>query len=453
MLQEIGSKLSYWAQRNMPDPFLFSILLTFLTLGLAVLLTETSLLSVLNHWSSAFFSSGILSFGMQMCLILVTGFALATSPPIQFLLKKLSSIPKSTGSATVLISAVSIFTGLINWGLAIVVGALLAREVAIQAYKKGIVMHYPILGAAGYMGLAVWHGGWSGSALLAVSQADHSVAEITGVIALESTLFSGLNLIISLLLLAGIPLLLKALVPTDEEKIISVKDVLAEEHFQDRMVGNEPARREGLAGLLDNSFLITFLIVGMAVAATYSYYLENSKLPLNLNWINFLFLFCGLLFHRSPVAYSKAVSEASSACAGIILQFPFYSGIMGLMKGSGLASLFISGLTSASTGPGSFYCLVFLSASLVNLFVPSGGGQWVIQGPIIMEAAQLLNASYERTLLAFCYGDQWTNLFQPFWALALLGITGLRAAHIMGYCIAIMGVGILFFPLALIFLP
>jgi len=123
------------------------------------------------------------------------------------------------------------------------------------------------------------------------------------------------------------------------------------------------------------------------------------------------------------------------------------------MKGSGLASLFISGLTSASTGPGSFYCLVFLSASLVNLFVPSGGGQWVIQGPIIMEAAQLLNASYERTLLAFCYGDQWTNLFQPFWALALLGITGLRAAHIMGYCIAIMGVGILFFPLALIFLP
>jgi len=155
----------------------------------------------------------------------------------------------------------------------------------------------------------------------------------------------------------------------------------------------------------------------------------------------FTFLTIGIILHKRPIAYVRSISDGIRGTAGIVLQFPFYAGIMGMMKFSGLvvviAGWFIS-ISSATTLP--FF--TYVSAAVVNLFVPSGGGQWAVQGPVLVEAARSLHVPIAKVIMPFAYGDEWTNLFQPFWALPLLGICGVRARDIMGYAMTLMFIGI-----------
>ena len=153
--------------------------------------------------------------------------------------------------------------------------------------------------------------------------------------------------------------------------------------------------------------------------------------------VNFIFLFVGILLYGNIANYVRAVGAAASSTAGIIFQFPFYAGIMGMIKYSGLVAILANGIVAISTET-TFYLWTFLSASVVNLFVPSGGGQWTVQGPVAIASAQMMNANMVKTCLMVAYGNTWTNMFQPFWAIALLGITGLKAKDIMGYSTAIM---------------
>ena len=202
---------------------------------------------------------------------------------------------------------------------------------------------------------------------------------------------------------------------------------------------------DGLATKLENSKTLAFLIgsAGLIMVSLLVQELGWQKF-LNLNNVNLLFLSLGILFHGTPIRYVKAVHAGVQACSGIILQFPLYAGIMSMMKSSGLATMTVNAIV-ATASKSSLPLLTFFSAGILNIFVPSGGGQWAVQGPIMVEVLQQLNGDLSKTILAFCYGDQWTNLLQPFWALALLGITGLRASQIMGYCITVMLVGILAF--------
>ena len=198
MLQKNGEILTRWAQKNMPDPFIFALALSGLTLVLGLTLTSVDLAGMLSHWHFGFWV--FLKFGMQMCLILVTGYALATSGPIHYLIAGVARYPKDTAGAAMMICFVSVVMGYINWGLAIVVGALLAREVAREAWFNGVKMHYPLLGAAGYMGVAVWHGGLSGSAPLKLAEKGHELSDLAGVISVSDTLFSPMNLLVSVCL-------------------------------------------------------------------------------------------------------------------------------------------------------------------------------------------------------------------------------------------------------------
>ncbi|MGD9228978.1 MAG: TIGR00366 family protein, partial [Desulfobacterales bacterium] len=194
------------------------------------------------------------------------------------------------------------------------------------------------------------------------------------------------------------------------------------------------------------------IIVGVMGLIIIVWYFATKGFKLNLNIVNFTFMIVGILLHRTPINYVRAIAEGTRGCAGIILQFPFYAGIMGMMKYSGLIVV-IAGWFVAISNQFTYPLFTFISASLVNIFVPSGGGQWAVQGPVVVEAAKTIGVSYSKTVMALAYGDQWTNLFQPFWALALLGLTGLKARQIMGYCMAVMLIGLVFFILALVFLP
>ncbi|SFN07837.1 short-chain fatty acid transporter [Thermodesulforhabdus norvegica] len=435
MLERMGDSLCRWAQKYMPDPMIFAILLTILTYVMGLIFTDSGPFKMITYWYDGFWT--LLAFGMQMCIILVTGYALATTPALQKVLRALAGVPKTSGGAAALVAFVACVAGLINWGLGLIVGAIFALEVARQGARSNIRLHYPLIVAAGYGGLAIWHMGLSGSAPLLVATENHFLAKEIGIIPVSETLGSAMNLTSIAVMLILVPLVFYLLAPKDASKIEPIRSELCEMPEEKGTVNKEEWT---FADRLENSVLLS-LIIGLAGLVYIIYYFATKGFALNLNIVNFTFLILGILLHRRPIAYVRAVAEGVRGCTGIILQFPFYAGIMGMMKFSGLVTVIANWFVALST-PTTYPVFTFISAGLVNLFVPSGGGQWAVQGPIMVKAAEALNFSIPKTIMALAYGDQWTNLFQPFWALPLLGICGVRARDIMGYCMAVMFIGI-----------
>jgi short-chain fatty acids transporter len=330
----------------------------------------------------------------------------------------------------------------------------MAREVGLRGYEKKLPMHYPLLGAAGYAGLAVWHGGLSGSAPLLVATQGHFLADQIGVLPVTETLFSPLNLVVSVALILVLPGVFGLLSPSAPDEMTPINEVLpnTEQLIRARAHPSDATTEEvTFATRLENSVAISMAagLAGMIVVASH---FVGKGFDLNLDIVNFTFLFLGILLHRTPRNYVRAVSEGVKGCAGIILQFPFYSGIMGMMRFSGLVAV-IAGWFVAISNEHTYPVLAYVSAGIINIFVPSGGGQWAVQGPVLVEAATTLDVSIPKCVMALAYGDQWTNLFQPFWALPLLGLTGLKARQIMGYCVAVMLLGCVPLAVALAFLP
>lgn len=433
MLERIGLRFEGWVRRYMPDPFLLALILTLLTFGLALALTGTPFLKLVEQWFNGTGKDdgfwALLSFAMQMVLIVVTGEAVAASPSVHLGIKRLAAMPKTPASAVAFVSFVSILLGWLHWGFGLISAALLAREVAAQAKARGMKLHYPLLGAAGYTSLLIWHGGTSGSAPLLVNTPGHFLDKEIGLVPLNETIFNPMNFIACGVLLFTVPFILAAMTPKSDEIEITT-ETLAE--MQPVSVEID---RSTLAGRIDASPLTSWLIAGLGATFLILHFRAKGA-DLNHNIINFLFLMTGLLLHRSPVAYMKAVQQSVRGTAGIILQFPFYGGIMGIMKGSGLGHLiadFFAQFATSGTLP--FY--TYLSSVFSKLFIPSGGGEWAVEGPVMLEAAKRLGTSYGKTVMAVAYGNMVGNMFQPFWALPLLGIMGLRARDIMGYCLVV----------------
>ena len=281
----------------------------------------------------------------------------------------------------------------------------------------------------------LWHGGLSGSAPLKVAEEGHFLADTIGVIPVSQTLFGPLNLAVTLSLLVVIPLALWRLMPRDESKMVAYPAVQLDDE-------PEPEERDARAGLL--RVLEETRALNVACASVLGVYLvwffgERGASGWNLDTINLTFLALGLGMHRSPRSYVAAVADGAKGCAGILLQFPFYFGILGLLKSSGLIAQIAEAFVAVS-GPTSFPVLTFLSAGVVNFLVPSGGGQWAVQGPVMMKAVGALGVDPTRAIMAMSYGDAWTNMLQPFWALPLLGIMGLKARDIIGYTAFVLAV-------------
>jgi short-chain fatty acids transporter len=449
VIQRFGAFLARFFRAVTPDPFVLAIGLTVATGLLAWLIQPVSGLDVIIAWHGGFWS--LLRFSMQMCLVLVTGHALASAPIVARLIERLVSVPNSAKSAGALVAFVAILTSLLNWGLGLIVGALIARQMGVRCAQKNIRVHYPLLAAAGYTGLMTWHGGLSGSAPLKVTT-KKDLVELLGTdlaqtiepISTLDTIFSGMNLFVSGGLLILVPLLIYFMMPaSDESQSIS--------EFPDAQSFETPPPEQAtrLSDKIEQSRWTSLLLLVPMFIALCLYYRAQGLAKLNPDIINLSLLFLGMLLHGSPKAYVQAVQRAVSGCAGIILQFPLYAGIMGMMKTTGLASLFAT--SAVGLGSAKAYTVVtFFVAGLINFFVPSGGGQWAVQGPIAVQAAVELQIPLSKVVMAVAYGDQWSNMLQPFWALPLLGITGVRARDIIGYTAAIMVIAGFWFVLGLL---
>ena len=435
MLSRLSARLSDLAQRLVPDPFVIALGLTLLAfaLGLAVMETPDPQLLAAG-WLARVGAPSTLAFTTQMALVLVAGASLARAPRVAALLSTLARWPRGSASAAALTAAVAMSAALLNWGFGLVVGAVLARAIGERARAEGRALDYPLVGAAGYTGMLVWHGGLSGSAPLKVSE----VGPTGGApIPLGETLFAPLNLWLGLALLVVVPWLLARMAGRGREWEPGRLPTPSGETPIDRDDDHE--RRPVLGRLL--------ALAIVALGATALWGRPGAGLAtLDLNTVILLLLLGGLLLFGTPRRYARAFSASAGEAGGILLQFPFYFGILGLLEASGLVEL-LAGQSAAlarglaALGPSlqwSFDMVTFLSAGLVNLFVPSGGGQWAVQGTIVAQACNELALPLPRAVLALSYGDEWTNMLQPFWALALLGITGLKARDILGDTLVVM---------------
>jgi short-chain fatty acids transporter len=418
--------------KYLPDPFLFAVILTFVVFILGVIMTGQGPLDMVLHWSGGFWN--LLAFSMQMVLVLVTGNAMAQAPVFKKLLKSIALAARTPARAIMITTFVATVASFVNWGFGLVIGALLAKEMARQVEK----VDYRLLIASAYSGFVVWHGGLAGSIPLKVATevglAEATAGAVTEAIPTSETIFSPMNLTIFFVILVVMPFITKAMHP-EEDKRILVDPKLLEEEIEREASTATPADR------MENSKILWGLTVVMGFTFIIHYFITNG-FNLGLDLVNFIFMFVGILLHGTLRRYINAVIEAVKGAGGIILQFPFYAGIMGMMVGANadgvsLAGVISNGFVNMSTAT-TFPLFTFLSAGIVNFFVPSGGGQWAVQAPIMMPAGQALGVPAAKTAMAIAWGDAWTNMIQPFWALPALGIAGLGAKDIMGYCIIIL---------------
>lgn len=442
-------------QRFLPDAFVFCIILTIVVFIAAMPVAGMNPIEVANAWGSGVW--GLLAFSMQMALVLVLGSALANAPAIKKLIVKLAGVPKKPVGAVAFVTVISAICCFINWGFGLIIGALLAKEVA----KKIKGLDYRLIIAAAYSGFVIWHAGISGSiplgltALNADGVVDNTAGAVTEIVPTSQTIFSAWNLIMVAVVVIVVAFVNAKMHP-DPKDVVSIDPKLLEDAPDNTEV---KARKDQTpAEKLENSMVLSYIIV--VIGAIYLiYYFVNAGSILNalsLNIVNLIFLILGIAFHKTPISYVRAITESAESAGGIILQFPFYAGIQGMMvtagsNGVSLASAISTAFVSIST-PRTFPVLCYLAAGIVNFFVPSGGGQWAVQGPIMMPAGLELGVTPAVTAMGIAWGDAWTNMLQPFWALPALGIAGLGARDIMGYCAIVLIVSGIVTALGFLFL-
>ena len=394
------------------------------------------------------------SFALQICLVLATGHALAAASPVARALQRLARLPKGEPSAAALTALVAMLSSWLNWGFGLVVGALFAREVYRVARDRGERWNYPLFGAAGFVGLMVWHGGLSGSAPLAVAQPTHDFAAIYGVVPTAKTLFAPLNLALNGALLLAVPLLFAALARAGAQRSLP-RQIWA---VPGDVVSGSAEAPATPAERLDHSRVIAGAIVLLAGGSVASLIAQKGFAgAISLPSMIVLFLALGVLAHGSAARYGRAFGEAGSELSAILLQFPFYYGILGVLTESGVGRELALGVTGCARGLAdlglpvatAYSWLTFGAACVLNMFVPSGGGQWAIQGGIAGESAVALGLDPTRAVMLVAYGDEASNMVQPFWALGMLAITGLKVSEILAYSGLVMVLAMPVFLLAL----
>jgi len=422
VLNRLSSFFDRLMQKYLPDPFLVTLGLTAVVFLLGVVSTSSGPMAMVRFWGDGFWN--IIVFTIQIVMTLLGGYVVGVSPPVLSLLRSVASRVRTPNQAVVVCTLVACFASLLNWSLGLVVGAFICREI-----KKVLVrVNYRLLVASAYSGFILWHAGLSGSIPLVISTPGNFSEDAIGrVIPVSETLFSTFNITAVIILLITLPIM-NCLMMGDGKSGKKEKSIKLEE--------DKPSRKFKASTPSEKLELSPWVSLCISFFGFFYIFLlfKDGEFSLNLNNLNFIFLFLGILLHGTPRSFIQAVVSGAGRVGPILIQYPFYAGIMSMMKDSGLA-VQMSHLFVAVSNQDTFYLFTFYSAGLVNFFVPSGGGQWAVQAPVVIPAAQHFGVEVSRAAMAVAWGDAWTNLAQPFWALPLLAIAGLRVRDIMGYTV------------------
>lgn len=456
-IERVGLRLADFVENWMPSPFLFAIILTYIVYVAALVVEGAGAGEAIGFWYDGFWN--FLAFAMQMTLILMTGFVIAYHPRVNGVLRRLARLPSNGRQAVLLVGVVAMVLAWIHWGLSLILGAIFAREMGRIAHENGIQVHYPLLCVAGYMGLGLtWHWGLSASAPLLINTPGNDFIEagvIDSIVPASATIFSSYALTLTVLAIVYAALVLYVLSPS-AENARGIDAYLTEAELVETATdGGEEAAVESKpvpAERIDNSRLLGGVIALTGVGVVLYSLTTDGLDAWNLNLVNFAFLMVGLAIYTRPQLYREHFGEAARAAAGIILLFPFFAGIEGIMASSGLATTIAESLLAISTVE-TFPIIAWLTAGVVNMFVPSGGGEWIVLGPSLIEAANQLGVPIGKATIAYAVGDAHTNLFNPFWAIPLLAITRIRAREMFGYAIAMLIALVPFLAIVLYVVP
>lgn len=424
MLWKLSKKFKFAADRIIPDSFVFCIILTLIVFILGLVLTGTSPLDMVNSWYSGLWS--MIAFAFQMSFMVICCGAAARSPQIEKLLMKVAKLPKSSGAAMALLLIFGLLSSLINWAFSLILTPILAMQ--LSKHVKGL--HFPLMIAAGYSTMILgqcWCPSASAYALLATE--GHFMQDSLGVLSQNLTTYNPVNTVL-FFILAIVTILVGVLTKPPKEEI-----VMYEGDITNEIAVSETAKASNKTPadkMNNNRFLM--IIIGLAglVVIGYSIATKGVIKSLNFNFIIFLFLTLNTFLYNTPKKFVTAFKDSMKPATQVMMQFPFYGGIMGMMSGSGLTGVMANGLIQIAT-PKTMPFFSYLSASIVNLFVPSQGGQWIIQGPILTEAAQSVNAHMPTIINAFVYGDEATNLIQPLYIIPALSLVGMKLKNVWGF--------------------
>jgi short-chain fatty acids transporter len=413
------------AERFLPDAFLFAVVLTLITFVLAAVFVTPDILELIGAWYRGLWN--ILTFALQMALILLTGYVVAQSPLVSRFLDWLASKPRNQGQALALTVVISSIASLINWGFGLVVAAIMARFIGRRMEN----IDYPILVSAGYAGFIVWASGLSSSIALAVStpgsSANITEQETGQVLGFGQTILPWWNILPAILIVVLLVPLYWWMMPKRPEQMRKVDRELLEQEEEE---GYEAEERDTPAGKLERFWPLN-LVIAASIFVYFATSIAAGTFAFDFNAVIALFLAVGLILHWTPIRYVRTFTGSAGAIGPIALQYPFYGGIQGLMTlavgGVSLAAV-IAGWFLAFSNEYTFPFWTFVSSNVISLFIPSGGGHWVVQGPVMVPAAESLGVDQGLTAMAVAWGEGTANMIQPFWALPILGIVGLGSA-------------------------
>ena len=448
---KLNKLVEVFFRKYLPSPFSISIFLTFFSIILALILTDTSFNAILINWEEGLWNPRLMTFTTQMILMLVLGYVLGLTHFSNQIISKITKRCHNNAYSAAIVSFFSILVSLLNWGLGLIFGAILARKVAENASKKNIKINYPLIGAAGYSGLMVWHGGLSGSAPLKVAEKNHFndlisdselLLKMPENLDLSYTIFSTMNILVCSTLLIIIPLTFFWIGKKVKTRKINLQNKLIHIKIKKtNLIGAEKIDFSKFFGWILGSFILFIAIKKGLNASTLSF--------IDPDYINLVLLGFAILLHGRIIYFLEAVTKGIKNAAGILIQFPIYFGIMAILSSSGLIDM-VSDFFVKISNENTFPIYTMISSGIVNIFVPSGGGQWAIQGPMILQASTEIGVPLQKSIMSLVYGDQLTNMLQPFWALPLLYITGLKAKEILPYTLLIMLLGFFIFLVGLI---
>lgn len=450
MVKGLTNMFVRYTQKLVPDPFLFVAILTGIVILLdSIFIHGASFNGLVTTWFNGVWGGGIFTFALEMILILVTGYTLAETPIIKKGLAWLAEKPKTQVQAAILIFLVGAIASILNWGLGLVIGTLLAKQVARRLKN----INFGFLVAAAYMGFITWASGFSSSIAL-INTAKDPVVNIIykythQTVPLSKTIFEAYNWLPILLILIVIPILLKFISPAETTEIDpeTLKDPEQE----------APVIHKTIATRLENAWIVNvlFFLIGL-----YEFIVVLHG-TINLSSVIMLFTVVGMLLHGTPIRFIRAFNNAAKASGPLILQYPLYGGLMAIMTYTpdkqvhSIATMLALALIHGSNQ----YTLPFMNfigSMIITLFIPSGGGHWTVQGPIAIEAAKHFSQSpayLGKVSMSVALGEQVANMVQPFWILPILAIAKIGIREVMGYCVMALIAGIIIFGGALLVIP
>jgi short-chain fatty acids transporter len=451
ILAQLGLALTRWTERWVPDSWVIAVSLTLIVAVLAMAVGGASAAETLNAWGNGLWA--LLALSMQFTLMMVVSYACAVSPPLKRLFVWLASRPDPhrPRQAIALMAIFSTVTAWLNWAFSLVVSAAFLPFL-VRANPR---VDFRVVVTCAYLGLGtVWHTGLSGSAPLIIATPENFLVKagvLTEVISTSRTMFAPFNLVYALVAgLIGVVLAMM-LTPTDEKTVrISAEQLgrltQGEQEWKPPQSMRPADRLEWWPGWS--------IVVGLALLVYFG--LQVRTVGLSRAWTidnyNLLFLALGLLLHWHPKSFLRACEEGIKHTWGIVIQYPLYAGIFGLMSYTDLGKALTHFFVTASS-PRLFPIVVYIYSAILNYFIPSGGSKWIVEASYLIPAGQALSVSVPTVTLSYAYGDMTTNLIQPFWAIPILTVAGLRFGDIMGYCFILSGLLFVFNLLALLLIP